>query len=293
MKQLQASEICGAGDRISLLLERLQSFQAQSSSLQDEMRRALEGGARLLDRRERRTLCDQRVRRLRREAERRRLDVEGRRARMEESRRRLAGQAERLLTARQQLAEAKEAQQEAAGAVAAAYAQVRTLWRQLRCRQIRMLHEACQVYPIENCGRYWTIRRLCIASIEKLSRQDLREEENVSTALGFLAHLFVTFASFLEVPLRITIHRAGCSRSLVSDPHGAAEPGVGPRELPLYYGRGIEKQRFEMALLLFKDGLHQFLYSRGYFKELRLNSGNLLECMELILRREMYGLQQA
>merc|ERR1719229_1227183 len=93
------------------------------------------------------------------------------------------------------------------------------LWLQLRCRQMRMLHEACQVYPIENHGRFWTIRGLSLAHIDTLSRQDLREEEAVSTALGFLVHLLVTFAGILEVPLRIDVRGAGSSRSSVRDLH--------------------------------------------------------------------------
>merc|ERR1719159_2119853 len=123
-----------------------------------------------------------------------------------------------------------------------------------------MLHEVYQVYPIENHGRYWTIRGLTIASIETLSRQDLREEESVSTALGFLTHLLVTLPGILEVPLRINIHQPGCSRSSVSDPHEQAPGGAvgaAPLQWPLYYGRTIEKSRFDKALHLLRDGLHQ------------------------------------
>merc|ERR1712232_363158 len=108
--------------------------------------------------------------------------------------------------------------------------------------------------------------------------------EVVSTALGFLAHLIVILARILEVPLRITIHNAGSSRSAVSDQHESALAG----ELPLYYSGTREKSRFINAMHLLRDGLHQFLYSRGYFDEKRLGGGNLLECAEVILRREMH-----
>jgi len=155
-----------------------------------------------------------------------------------------------------------------------------------------MLHEVCQVYPIEKAGRHWTIRRLFIAGIDTLSRQDLREEESISTALGFLAHLLVTLAGILEVPLRITIHQAGCSRSAVSDPHESLSSAAPAREWPLYYGRGLEKSRFVTALHLLRDGLHQFLYSRGYFDERRLCGSNLLECAESILQKEMHSVEQ-
>merc|ERR1712232_1160107 len=124
-----------------------------------------------------------------------------------------------------------------------------------------------------------------------LCRQDLREEETVSTALGFLAHLLITLARILEVPLRIHMHRPGSSRCSVSDPfessgHPSTDGAV--REWPLYY-RGVEKSRFPTALRLMRDGLQQFLYSRGYLDEKRLSGSNLLECAELILHKEMHS----
>jgi hypothetical protein len=153
-----------------------------------------------------------------------------------------------------------------------------------------MLHEVCQVYPIEKCETHRTIRGLCVAELRQLNRVDLREEENISTALGYLAHLLVTLASILEVPLRMRVHKAGCSRCCLSDPHESPDAATEPRQLPLYYGR-VEKARFMDALRLLRDGLHQFLYSRGYFDEKkRAGSGNLLECVELIIQKEMSGI---
>merc|ERR1712048_692418 len=143
--------------------------------------------------------------------------------------------------------------------------------------------------PIENCGSYLKIRGLCVVGIDALSHQDLREEESVSTALGFLAHLLVTLARILEVPLRITVQQAGCSRSFLTSPHESMDASTPPREWPLYYGRGHEKARFETALRLLRDGLHQFLYSRGYYDEQRMHNTNLLECAKLIVQRELYG----
>merc|ERR1712232_669035 len=103
-------------------------------------------------------------------------------------------------------------------------------------------------------------------------------EEVVSTALGFLGHLICMLSCILEVPLRITLHYTGCSRSAISDPRESLSAASPAREWPLYYSRGNEKSRFINALHLLRDGLQQFLYSRGYFDEKRhLSSGNLLE----------------
>lgn len=294
VKQIQASQVCDAGKSISDMLSRLRHLQAQSSALRDAMETSIVQGRELQARRQRHATCEQRVSHLRQEVEQRRQRLEELRGKvMKEKKDKLASQADQLQRCRQSLSTAEEEQQAEALSLPVTRAGLRSLWQQLRCRQIRMLHEVCQVYPIkrESDGRYWTIRSLCIASIDTLSRQDLREEENISTALGYLAHLLVTLASILEVPLRITVNHAGCSRSYLCDPHESLDSNVAPREWPLYYGRGLEKSRFETALRLLRDGLHQFLYSRGYFDKRKADEGgNLLECAELILDKEMRGI---
>merc|ERR1711890_164053 len=99
------------------------------------------------------------------------------------------------------------------------YGGLQDLWQQRRCRQMMMLHDVCQVYPIERTnGNHWMIRSIGLGAIDALSRQDQREETDVSTALGYLAHLLVTLSGILEVPLRIIVQRAGSSRCYLS-PH--------------------------------------------------------------------------
>merc|ERR1719440_868470 len=250
----------------------------------------MDQGRLLHERRERHASQEQRVHDLRREVERRRLGLSHLRGRLEGARTAQEDQDAQLQHCQSRLTSTEQEHNASAASLPTVYSGLRTLWQQLRCRRIRMLHEVCQVYPIENCGTYRTIRGLCVAEIRQLSRVDLREEENISTALGYLAHLLVTLASILEVPLRVRIHNAGCSRSYLSDPHESPDTTTPPREFPLYYGRGLEKSRFMDALRLLRDGLHQFLYSRGYFDEKRTGSGNLLECFELIIQKEMHGI---
>mmetsp|Transcript_34669 Transcript_34669/g.64213 ORF Transcript_34669/g.64213 Transcript_34669/m.64213 type:complete len:501 (+) Transcript_34669:137-1639(+) len=294
VKQIQASQVCDAGKSISDMLSRLKNLQAQSSSLRDAMEKSIGQGREIHVRRQHHASCEQRVNHLRQEVEQRRQRLEQLRGKViKEKEARLVSQAEQLQQCSQSLSATEEEQRAEALSLPATKAGLRSLWHQLRCRQIRMLHEVCQVYPIkrENDGRYRTIRSLDLASIDTLSRQDLREEEGISTALGYLAHLLVTLASILEVPLRITIKDAGGSRSYLSDPHESLDSNIPPREWPLYYGRGLEKSRFETALRLLRDGLHQFLYSRGYFDKRKADEGgNLLECAELILEKEMRGI---
>jgi len=169
------------------------------------------------------------------------------------------------------------------------YDDLRLLYQQARCRRIRMMRDLQNIYPIENHTNYRTIHGFCLPSIDMLSRQDLREEENFSTALGFLVHLVSVLARTLEVPLRIRIRHPGSSRSVLQDP----TEDKSLEEWPLYYGRGLQKGKFEQALRLLKDCLNQFLYSRGYFDDKHRGlDGCLLERAEIILKTEMYGVDQ-
>jgi len=284
---IHASEICNAGERISQMLGRLKVLQSQIAQLRDSMQDPLERHFELSNRRAKRNDCEKRVSALRNEVANKTKHVALLRTRLEDARNEQAATLERK---REQLSHAQNDHQQVASELDTTRHGLRIMWRQLRCRQMRMLHDVCQVYPIENCGRYWTIRGLCIVNVETLAHQDLREEETVSTALGYLAHLLVTLAGILEVPLRIWVHQAGCSRSFLSDPHEVSDGSASPREWPLFYGKNLEKSRFEKALRLLRDGMHHFLYSRGYFDERRMCKGNLLECAELILKKEMCGI---
>lgn len=291
VKQIQVSEVFNAGNQISTMIDRLQGLRAQSKTLRDAMEESLLHGYELFERRERRLQCEQRVRQLRSKVEMRKKNIALLRTQLDDMHKCRADNLEYNSRSHEKLHEAKMEQQKANSDLLVAYGSSQMLWQQLRCRQMRMLHEACQIYPIENCGRYWTIRDLNIVGIDTLIRQDLREEESFSTALGFLVHLLATLASILEVPLRVTVQQAGCSRSFLSDPHESADTLAPPREWPLFYGRGLEKSRFETALRLLQDGLHQFLYSRGYFDERRICGSNFLESVELILQKEIYGVE--
>mmetsp|Transcript_66825 Transcript_66825/g.118323 ORF Transcript_66825/g.118323 Transcript_66825/m.118323 type:complete len:542 (+) Transcript_66825:50-1675(+) len=169
---------------------------------------------------------------------------------------------------------------------AAASANSQMQWQRLRCRQISMLHELSQIFQIQDLGSHWVIRGLAVVSMENLKRQDLREEEDVSTALGYLAHLLATLALLLQVPLQVAVRRAGASKSCLIDESGFLSNGARQKEWPLHYSRNLDKSKFETALRLLQDALHHFLYSRGYSKR---QGCNLLECTHLILQQEIYG----
>eukprot|EP00434_Breviolum_minutum_P011988 symbB.v1.2.010571.t1/scaffold691.1/size191848/12 len=90
-------------------------------------------------------------------------------------------------------------------------------WQRLRCQQIRKLSEVRQVYPVQQCQAYWTIRGIGLRRTETLKHQDPREEQDASTALGYLSHLLVSAASLrrLKVPPRWSAR--------INSGHGAAK----------------------------------------------------------------------
>lgn len=296
IKKIKASEICAAGEEISTQLIRLKSLQAQSTALRQSMEEAISKGRDLHEQWERHASHELRVSKLRQEFARRRDSLDELRKRLEAARASHASQASRLSEHRESLASTEEERRASASSLPTMYSDLRSLSMQLRCRQIRMLHEVRQVYPItsheDSRVHQWKISGLRVEKFDTLNRMDQREEENTSTALGFLAHLIVTLASILEVPLRVRVHSAGCSRSFLTDPHDSLDSNAAPREYPLHYFKEKDKPRFRNALKLLRDCLREFLYSRGYVNEKRTQGGDesFLECAELIIEKEMRGI---
>merc|ERR1719161_176846 len=98
-------------------------------------------GKTLHERREHRYSCEQRVLELRRQVERRRHSLSKLRERLHCAQSVQETQAAQLEEHRRQLARAEEEQSAAASSLPSVYSGLRTLWQQLRCRRIRMLHE--------------------------------------------------------------------------------------------------------------------------------------------------------
>ncbi|CAE7240174.1 unnamed protein product [Symbiodinium sp. CCMP2456] len=329
-RQIQTSEVCQSGAKVSELCGQLHFWNDQTAELQEQLQGLLEKRRAGYARGEKRAALQRRLAELRATVERRRQGLELLRAevagegddtdaRLRWWRRSAASQAlegpsrvaayrpTALLLGRPLLRSA-EAQvhsslEHFAASEEGKASEHRQIGRRLRCQQIRLLHEVRQVYPLHDCGRYWTIRGLSVASTDRLKHQDPQPEteRDVNTALGFLAHLLVTLARLLQVPLSIAIRRPGSSRSAVVDlnespevlspSRGAFGLGRGGKrpasgEWPLHYGRSSDKVHFETALRLLSDGLNQFLYSRGSSLPA---GGNLVKCADAILRHEIYG----
>jgi len=83
------------------------------------------------------------------------------------------------------------------------------------------------------------------------------EEEQVSTALGFVCHAAFMISNYLEIPLRYTMIPMG-SRSVIRDD---ISQQVSPK-FPLY-SRGVDRTRFEYGVFLLNKNLEQMMTTVG------------------------------
>lgn len=130
---------------------------------------------------------------------------------------------------------------------------VRTL---ITAKQISLLHELRSLYPIVEleAGRRYTIRGIALPDRDLTSLP----EEQVSTALGYCAHLVALVSKYALVPLRYRPTHAA-SRSTMRDEAVAAG-----REFPLYWkGPGASLDDFGVALLMLRRDVAQLLHSQG------------------------------
>ena len=138
-------------------------------------------------------------------------------------------------------------------------------------RKIKLLSELQGIYPIELCesGEY------SIRGIELPMDLGQRDDEQISSALGYLVHLLLLASKYLAVPLRYQL-LFFASRSMIRGPiqsSGAA--------LPLYK-RGTERERFDRALVWLQRDVLQLLQSRKIPYNNRMsmlcNVGHLFAC---------------
>jgi hypothetical protein len=79
------------------------------------------------------------------------------------------------------------------------------------------------------------------------------DEEKVSTALGYTAHLITMIARYLQVPLRYPINPMS-SKSRILD--RVSKHFAGSKEFPLY-SKGVDRPRFEYGVYLMNKDIEQ------------------------------------
>lgn len=125
-------------------------------------------------------------------------------------------------------------------------------------RQLKLISEIQALYPIERHDGIDHIRGL-----EFPNDHSLVDDDHISSALGYVAHLIILLAKYLELPLRYPIAYAA-SKSLIRDPMlaGASVIVGQSATLPLYR-KGVERDKFEKALTLLQKNIEQIVHSVG------------------------------
>ena len=152
--------------------------------------------------------------------------------------------------------------------------------KRLSLRRIHLLRELSQLYIIENFSRFRTIRGLALPSITGLKKCELRDEESISAALGFLIHRISITTRIVDFPVAVRLISNG-SKSVIKNP--SSVPSL--IEFPLYY-KGVDKTKFIAGVGLLRDSIFQFIQGRHKRVE---SSDDLLELADMLLVRELFN----
>jgi len=135
--------------------------------------------------------------------------------------------------------------------------EVQDLQLRMQTRRAKMLSQIQSIYPISvpvsTHQGYYVIRDIRIPTTNVLAE----DEENISSALGYVCHILILLSKYLEIPLRYRIHYRA-SRSYISD---EISP-IGSNQYPLYF-RGVDKEKYECGVILLNRIVDQILSCRN------------------------------
>eukprot|EP01041_Mallomonas_annulata_P008008 gene8008-16393_t len=123
----------------------------------------------------------------------------------------------------------------------------------LEARQFKLLHDLQALYSLRQGfhGEY------TLAGLDLPFDLSSRDDEHISSVLGYISHIILLCSKYLRIPLRYQLIYQS-SRSMIRDP--AVGNGTA---LPLYRVRGSDKERLERAVSWLLRNLEQLLRSRG------------------------------
>ena len=124
----------------------------------------------------------------------------------------------------------------------------------LDARQAKLIGELHAIYPIQETEA----REFAIRGLELPVDLSSKDDEHVSSALGFVCHVMVMLSKYLEVPLRYQLIFSA-SRSLVRD--RVFSSGASGGTYPLFR-KGVDRERFERAVRLLEADVEQLLVAR-------------------------------
>lgn len=136
-----------------------------------------------------------------------------------------------------------------------------------------------ELYPVEFHGKFRSIRGLALPAMSGLKRYESRDEETISTALGYLVHRTELTARILDFPMKLVLVPAG-SKSSVKDRFSI--PSL--QEFPLYM-KSSERQKYLTAIQMLQDTIFHFIKFRG--REIEL-SADMLELSESLIDMELH-----
>lgn len=130
--------------------------------------------------------------------------------------------------------------------------------REVRLRIADIAEHLDYIYPITPVRTGLNSSRILGVPLPNSEFTGAEPDQHLSTALGYVAHLSLLIATYLEIPLRYPLRPCG-SRSTVSDPVSIAP---GPREHPLF-AKGTDKMRFRYGVYLLNKNIEQLLNFQG------------------------------
>lgn len=126
----------------------------------------------------------------------------------------------------------------------------------LEARQTRLLAELQGIYPLQQLSSgAWAIRGL-----ELPRNAGHKDDEHVSSALGYVAHLALMLGKYLGVPLRYQILYYSSRSAIRDEVRDGASVSVNTFYL---FRRGVERERFEAAVAMLQKNVEQILAARG------------------------------
>lgn len=154
----------------------------------------------------------------------------------------------------------------------------------LEARQVKLVGELQTVYPIDRIsseGSGGGKERFAIRGVELTSpfEGSPRDDEQISTVLGYIAHVVLLLSKYLEIPLRWQV-LFFASRSIIRDP---AQKDPKDQNLPLYR-KDVEPERFRRAVLLLTKDVEQLMQRRDILFE---SNKGILHNLYKLFRREM------
>ena len=154
----------------------------------------------------------------------------------------------------------------------------------LEARQVKLLGELQTVYPIDRIsseGSGGGKERFAIRGVELTSpfEGSPRDDEQISSVLGYIAHVVLLLSKYLEIPLRWQV-LFFASRSIIRDP---AQKDPKDQNLPLYR-KDVEPERFRRAVLLLTKDVEQLMQRRDIPFE---SNKGILHNLYKLFRREM------